>query len=70
MSVVVTDNAYEVACGTCEVCLEEEMEIFRFDCGHWACEGCCYTVITDEGEGWSGCDSCEPPKEPNGTTRT
>ena len=59
MSIVVTDNYLEDATGTCSVCGEKEVEIFKFDCGHWACEGCCYTV-TDEHSQWSGCDNCEP----------
>ena len=62
-SIVVTDNAYEDATGTCSVCGEEEVSIQKFDCDHWACEGCCYGVFEESGSAWFGCDNCEPPAE-------
>lgn len=66
MSIVVTDNYLEEATGTCSVCKEEEVEVFKFDCGHWACEGCCYTVINEDNSQWSGCDNCDCPARAEG----
>ncbi len=50
----------EEACGTCSVCEEEEMQVFLFPCGHWACSGCHWRL--DDGE--CGCDNCDPAAGP------
>ncbi len=47
MSLIVTQDAFEEACGTCSVCGEEEIETFLLACGHWACQGCCYSFVDD-----------------------
>ncbi len=59
----------EEACGTCSVCEEEEMQVFLFPCGHWACSGCQWRL--DDGE--CGCDNCDPSQgsrisEPSSTS--
>ena len=65
MSIVSTDNSFDSGVGSCYVCNEYDVEIFKMDCGHWACESCIWSIFKDTPDGteeWSGCDECLPPE--------
>jgi len=53
---------YEEGTGTCEVCRDDDLSLLKVDCGHWACEGCYYTVIEDGKPAGTYCDKCDPPE--------
>lgn len=58
-SVVCTHNVMAEATGMCSVCYEQDIQIFKCDCLHWACEYCLTTIIDGlDGDCVTNCDNC------------
>lgn len=47
--------------GTCEICkqLLADYEQFKLDCGHYACNSCCY----QDSCGVTRCEACKEKRE-------
>jgi hypothetical protein len=48
---------------TCHVCQDSRYDTERQDCGHWACDACCYALVDHQlsAQTWtrrSSCNAC------------